>query len=147
MAVTQTRIITVTIEDLELLMTTVIKKELESILSNPPIGYDFNDELWDRKKAAEFLGISQQTLIKLVLEEKLVAQKSGRKYHFLKSSMMNFLRNVSKTINKWVYHFLWQDQSRKLVASESRFLLTAYVYFFTQVEVLKLVNGIRRSVL
>jgi hypothetical protein len=27
-----------------------------------------------------------------VLEEKIVAQKSGRKYHFLKSSVMNFLR-------------------------------------------------------
>lgn len=92
----QTRIVTVALEDLQIMMSAVIKKELESIISNPPIGYDFNDEIWDRQKAAEFLGISQQTLIKLVLEEKLVAQKSGRKYHFLKSSIMNFLRNVSK---------------------------------------------------
>jgi excisionase family DNA binding protein len=50
------------------------------------------EELWDRKQAAGFLGISEQTLVKLVLEEKIVAQKSGRKYHFLKSSVMNFLR-------------------------------------------------------
>jgi excisionase family DNA binding protein len=92
----QTRIVTVSLEDLQSMLTNIVRIELEAIVTNPFLGGDFKEELWDRKKAANFLGISEQTLVKLVLEEKLVAQKSGRKYHFLKSSIMNFLRNVSK---------------------------------------------------
>jgi excisionase family DNA binding protein len=90
----QTRVVTVSIDDLQTMMSSVVRKELETLMSNPHIGDDFKEELWDRSHAAKFLGISEQTLIKLVLEEKLVAQKSGRKYHFLKSSVMKFLRNT-----------------------------------------------------
>lgn len=92
----QTRVVTVSIDDLQTMMSSVVRKELETLISNPHIGDGFKEELWDRSKAAKFLGISEQTLIKLVLEEKLVAQKSGRKYHFLKSSVMNFLRNTGR---------------------------------------------------
>ncbi len=94
MQIVQTQVVTVSLEELKSLMSTIVRKEIEALVSNPYIGESFNEELWDRKKAAKFLGISEQTLVKLVLEEKLVAQKSGRKYHFLKSSIMNFLRNV-----------------------------------------------------
>lgn len=96
MQVIQTQVVTVSLDELRSMMSSVVRTEIESLISNPQIGDDFKEELWDRKKAANFLGISEQTLVKLVLEEKLVAQKSGRKYHFLKSSIMNFLRNVSK---------------------------------------------------
>ena len=88
----QTRIVTVSLDDLQLMMSNVVRKELETLISNPLLGDDFKDELWDRKQAAAFLGISEQTLIKIVLEGKLLAQKSGRKYHFLKSSIISFLR-------------------------------------------------------
>ena len=88
----QTRIVTVSLDDLQLMMSNVVRKELETLVANPLLGDDFKDELWDRKQAAAFLGISEQTLIKIVLEGKLLAQKSGRKYHFLKSSIINFLR-------------------------------------------------------
>jgi excisionase family DNA binding protein len=88
----QTRIVTVSLDDLQLMMSTVVRKELETLVANPLLGDDFKDELWDRKQAAAFLGISEQTLIKIVLEGKLLAQKSGRKYHFLKSSIISFLR-------------------------------------------------------
>jgi excisionase family DNA binding protein len=88
----QTRIVTVSLDDLQLMMSTVVRKELETLVANPLLGDDFKDELWDRKQAAAFLGISEQTLIKIVLERKLSAQKSGRKYHFLKSSIISFLR-------------------------------------------------------
>ena len=73
-------------------MSNVVRKELETLVNNPLLGDDFKDELCDRKQAAAFLGISEQTLIKIVLEGKLLAQKSGRKYHFLKSSIISFLR-------------------------------------------------------
>ena len=88
----QTRIVTVSLDDLLLMMSNVVRKELETLVANPLLGDDFKDELWDRKQAAAFLGISEQTLIKIVLEGKLLAQKSGRKYHFLKSSIISFLR-------------------------------------------------------
>ena len=88
----QTRVVTVSLDDLQLMMSNVVRKELETLVANPLLGDDFKDELWDRKQAAAFLGISEQTLIKIVLEGKLLAQKSGRKYHFLKSSIISFLR-------------------------------------------------------
>lgn len=88
----QTRIVTVSLDDLQLMMSNVVRKELETLVANPLLGDDFKDELWDRKQAAAFLDISEQTLIKIVLEGKLLAQKSGRKYHFLKSSIISFLR-------------------------------------------------------
>ena len=88
----QTRIVTVSLDDLQLMMSNVVRKELETLVANPLLGDEFKDELWDRKQAAAFLGISEQTLIKIVLEGKLLAQKSGRKYHFLKSSIISFLR-------------------------------------------------------
>ena len=92
MQILQTRIVTVSLDDLQLMMSNVVRKELQTLVANPLLGDDFKDELWDRKQAAAFLGISEQTLIKIVLEVKLLAQKSGRKYHFLKSSIISFLR-------------------------------------------------------
>ena len=92
MQILQTRIVTVSLDDLQLMMSNVVRKELETLVNNPLLGDDFKDELWDRKQAAAFLGISEQTLIKIVLEGKLLAQKSGRKYHFLKSSIISFIR-------------------------------------------------------
>ena len=88
----ENQIIGISIDELQRIMQGVVRSEIESLLQTPVTGAGITEELWDRKQAADFLGISEQTLIKLVLEEKLVAQKSGRKYHFLKSSVMNFLR-------------------------------------------------------
>lgn len=88
----ENQIIGISIDELQRIMQGVVRSEIESLLQTPVTGAVFSEELWDRKQASEFLGISEQTLVKLVLEEKIVAQKSGRKYHFLKSSVMNFLR-------------------------------------------------------
>lgn len=88
----ENQIIGISIDELQRIMQGVVRSEIESLLQTPVTGAGITEELWDRKQAAEFLGISEQTLVKLVLEEKIVAQKSGRKYHFLKSSVMNFLR-------------------------------------------------------
>ena len=89
----QTQIVTITVDDLVNVMTKIVRAEVQSLATNPLIGEGFSDELWDRKKAADFLGISEQTLTKVLLQGKIVGQKSGRKYHFLKSSILNFLRS------------------------------------------------------
>ena len=88
----ETKIIAISVDELQVMIGSIIKREFENFLLTPFTGSGMQDELWDRKQAAAFLGISEQTLVKMVLEEKIVAQKSGRKYHFLKSSIMNFLR-------------------------------------------------------
>lgn len=89
----QTQIVTITVDDLVNVMTQVVRTEVQSLATNPLIGEGFADELWDRKKASEFLGISEQTLTKVYLEGRIIGQKSGRKYHFLKSSILKFLRS------------------------------------------------------
>ena len=89
----QTQVVTITVEDLINVMTQVVRAEVQSLATDPMIGEGFTDELWDRKQAAEFLGISEQTLTKVFLEGKLIGQKSGRKYHFLKSSILKFLKS------------------------------------------------------
>jgi hypothetical protein len=89
----QTQIVTITVDDLVNVMTKIVRAEVQSLATNPLIGEGFSDELWDRKKAADFLGISEQTLTKVFLQGRIVGQKSGRKYHFLKSSILNFLRS------------------------------------------------------
>jgi excisionase family DNA binding protein len=86
------QIIGISIDELQRIMKGVVRGEIESLLQTPVTGSGFSEELWDRKQAATFLGISEQTLVKLVLEERIIAQKSGRKYHFLKSSVMSFLK-------------------------------------------------------
>ena len=92
----ENQIIGISIDELQRIMQGVVRSEIESLLQTPVTGAGITEELWDRKQAASFLGISEQTLVKLVLEEKIIAQKSGRKYHFLKSSVMNFLRGKNQ---------------------------------------------------
>ena len=88
----ENQIIGISIDELQRIMKGVVRAEIETLLQTPVTGSGFAEELWDRKQAANFLGISEQTLVKLVLEERIIAQKSGRKYHFLKSSVMTVLK-------------------------------------------------------
>jgi excisionase family DNA binding protein len=87
----QTRIVTVSMDDLVDLMSTVVRNEVQLILQSPMLGEGFKDEVLDRKQAAELLKLSEQTLTKLYLEGRIVGQKSGAKYRFLKSSIVNYL--------------------------------------------------------
>jgi len=44
------KIVAVSIEELQSVMTYVVRKELEMLVNNPHLGDDFKDELWDRKQ-------------------------------------------------------------------------------------------------
>lgn len=87
----QTRIVAVSMDDLVDLMSTVVRNEFQLILQSPMLGEGFKDEVLDRKQAAELLKLSEQTLTKLYLEGRIAGQKSGAKYRFLKSSIVNYL--------------------------------------------------------
>lgn len=91
----QTQVVTITVDDLVSVMTQVVRTEVQSLATNPLIGEGFKDELWDRKQASTFLGVSEQTLTKVYREGKIRGQQSGRKYHFLKSSVIEFLNGRS----------------------------------------------------
>lgn len=87
----QPRIVTVSMDDLVDLMSTVVRNEVQLILQSPMLGEGFKDEVLDRKQAADLLKLSEQTMTKLYLEGKVVGQKSGAQYRFLKSSIVNYL--------------------------------------------------------
>ena len=89
----ETKIVAMSVSELTEIVSHVVRMELQELVNNPVLGDSFTDELWDRKQAAAFLGVSEQTLTKVYLEGKLVGQKSGRKYHFLKSSILKFLKS------------------------------------------------------
>ena len=49
-------------------------------------------EVLNTKEATEYLRITRQTIVKLVKEGKIKANRAGRNYRFLKSELDNFLR-------------------------------------------------------
>jgi hypothetical protein len=89
----ETKIVAMSVSELTEIVSHAVRMELQELVNNPVLGDSFTDELWDRKQAAAFLGVSEQTLTKVYLEGKLVGQKSRRKYHFLKSSVLKFLKS------------------------------------------------------
>lgn len=93
METNQIKVVTVPLNELMAMISGAVNAEMEKLVNDTVIGSGLQDELWDRKQAAEFLGISEQTITKLYLEKRVVGQKSGRKYHFLKSSILKFLKD------------------------------------------------------
>ena len=85
------KVVTVPVGDLLSMITNAVNTEIEKLVNNPRLGENFKDEVLDRKQAAELLKLSEQTLTKLFLEGKLVGQKSGAQYRYLKSSIVKYL--------------------------------------------------------
>jgi excisionase family DNA binding protein len=73
---------------------------VDSILSTPLMGDTYKEETWSRAKAAEVLGVTPQTLSKMVLRNEIHAVKPGKKFKFLKSNIMKYLASKNtETIN------------------------------------------------
>ena len=85
------QLVTIPVGDLLGMISMAVNTEIEKLINNPRLGEGFKDDVLDRKQAAELLKLSEQTLTKLFLEGKIVGQKSGAKYRFLKSSIVNYL--------------------------------------------------------
>lgn len=85
------KVVTVPVGELLSMISNAVNAEIEKLVNNPRLGENFKDEVLDRKQAADLLKLSEQTLTKLFLEGKLVGQKSGAQYRFLKSSIVNYL--------------------------------------------------------
>jgi hypothetical protein len=87
------KVVTVPVGDLINIISNVVNVEIEKLVNNPRLGEGFKDEVLDRKQAADLLKLSEQTLTKLFLEGKVVGQKSGAQYRFLKSAIVNYLNS------------------------------------------------------
>jgi len=86
--------------DLEELFEKAVQKAVDSILSTPLMGDTYKEETWSRAKAAQVLGVSPQTLSKMVLRNQIHAVKIGKKFKFLKSNIMKYLASKNtETIN------------------------------------------------
>ena len=79
--------------DLEELFEKAVQKAVDSIIATPFIGDNYREEMWSRAKAAAVLGVSPQTLSKMVLRNEIHAVKPGGKFKFLKSRIMEYLAN------------------------------------------------------
>ncbi len=77
--------------ELEELFEKAVQKAVDSIIATPFIGDNYREEMWSRVKAAEVLGVTPQTLSKMVLRNQIHAVKPGKKFKFLKSNIMNYL--------------------------------------------------------
>ena len=82
-------------EDLEEVIAKVIKREVGLMLNDPSLGGSFSDENWTKSKTAKFLGMSEQKLTELALKNEIVGIKSGRTWHFAKSNVMKYIRNLN----------------------------------------------------
>lgn len=91
METSKIQLVTIPVGDLLGMISLAVNSEIEKLINNPRLGEGFKDEVLDRKQAAELLKLSEQTLTKLYLEGRIVGQKSGAKYRFLKSSILNYL--------------------------------------------------------
>jgi hypothetical protein len=91
METSKIKFVTIPVGDLLGMISMAVNSEIEKLINNPRLGEGFKDEVLDRKQAAQLLKLSEQTLTKLFLEGKVVGQKSGAQYRFLKSSIVNYL--------------------------------------------------------
>lgn len=92
------KVVTVPVGDLLSMITSAVNSEIEKLVNNPRLGEGFKDEVLDRKQAAQLLKLSEQTLTKLYLEGRVIGQKSGSQYRFLKSSIVNYLSSKNSNI-------------------------------------------------
>jgi hypothetical protein len=87
------KVVTIPVGELLSMISSTVNSEFEKLVNNPRLGEGFKDEVLDRKQAAQLLKLSEQTLTKLFYEGKVVGQKSGSQYRFLKSSIINYLNS------------------------------------------------------
>jgi len=87
------KVVTIPVGELLSMISSTVNSEFEKLVNNPRLGEGFKDEVLDRKQAAQLLKLSEQTVTKLFVEKKLIGNKSGSQYRFLKSSIIQFLNS------------------------------------------------------
>lgn len=81
--------------ELDAYIKSVIYKEMRKNASNIPPPDIEQDEIWTLKKAASVIGISTQTLSKMLLRGEIVGVKPGRKWKLTKNNVTLYMNRKS----------------------------------------------------
>ncbi len=77
--------------ELDIYIKDIIYNEVRKLSNNlPPPDID-EDEVWSLQKAAEVIGVSTQTLAKMILRGEIIAVKPGRKWKLTKSNVTKYM--------------------------------------------------------
>ncbi len=77
--------------ELDIYIKDIIYNEVRKLSNNlPPPDID-EDEVWSLQKAADLIGVSKQTLAKMILRGEIIAVKPGRKWKLTKSNVTKYM--------------------------------------------------------
>jgi len=77
--------------ELDLYIKEIIYKEVSKITSILPLPDIEEDEIWSLQKASQVIGVSTQTLAKMILRGEIVAVKPGRKWKLTKNNVTLYM--------------------------------------------------------
>ncbi len=82
--------------ELDAYIKAIIYNEMRKHAFNEPLPDIEQDEIWSLQKAASVIGVSTQTLAKMLLRGEIVGVKPGRKWKLTKNNVAKYLnRKVS----------------------------------------------------
>ncbi len=81
--------------ELDTYIKSIIYDEMRKHASNMPTPNIDHDEVWSLKKAASVIGISTQTLSKMLLRGEIVGVKPGRKWKLTKNNVTLYMNRKS----------------------------------------------------
>jgi hypothetical protein len=85
-------IIGIELEDLQDLMRVAVRNEIETCLQECRFGTEFKDEIWDRKKVADFFNVTPETITDKFKKNEIPGKKIGSEYFFLKSQIIGLFK-------------------------------------------------------
>jgi excisionase family DNA binding protein len=77
--------------ELDLYIKEIIYKEVSKLTSVLPLPDIEEDEIWSLQKASQVIGVSTQTLAKMILRGEIVAVKPGRKWKLTKNNVTLYM--------------------------------------------------------
>ena len=77
--------------ELDVYIKEIIYNEVRKLTSNLPPPDIEHDEIWSLQKAASVIGISTQTLSKMLLRGEIVGVKPGRKWKLTKNNVTLYM--------------------------------------------------------
>lgn len=86
------QIIGIELEDLQDLIRVAVRNEIETCLTESRFGTEFTDEVWDRKKTADFLDVTPEKITAMFNKKEIPGRKIGGEYRFLKSQMTQLFK-------------------------------------------------------
>jgi excisionase family DNA binding protein len=81
--------------ELDIYIKDIIYNEVRKLTSNLPPPDIEADEIWSLQKAASVIGISTQTLSKMLLRGEIVGVKPGRKWKLTKHNVTKYMNRNS----------------------------------------------------